>query len=126
MSVRAKYQAVLDLGMQLQVKNGDVQEKDGKLVIKGQAATQHEKNLIWDKIKSIGGENPSDIVADITVANTQFLHKHTVKSGETLGTISKIYYKDSNKYMKIFEANKNILKNPDTIMPGQELIIPNP
>jgi nucleoid-associated protein YgaU len=126
MSVRAKYQAVLDLGMQLQVKNGDVQEKDGKLVIKGQTATQHEKNLIWDKIKSIGGENPSDIVADIAVANTQYLHKHTVKSGETLSAISKIYYKDGNKYMKIFEANKNILKNPDTIMPGQELIIPNP
>jgi len=126
MSLQTKYKAVLDLGMQLQVKNGDVQETGGKLIMKGQAATQHEKNLLWDKIKSIGGENPPDIVADITVANTQYLHKHTVKSGETLSAISKVYYKDANQYMKIFEANKTILKNPDTIQPGQELIIPNP
>ncbi len=125
MSVKAKYQKVLELGQQLQIKNGDVQESPGKLHVKGTARTQHEKNLLWDLIKQIGGENPQDIVADIGVETTAYLHKHTVQSGETLSAISKIYYKNANQYMKIFEANKNILSSPDVIKPGQELIIPN-
>ncbi|MCM2316244.1 MAG: LysM peptidoglycan-binding domain-containing protein, partial [Thermoanaerobaculia bacterium] len=45
-------------------------------------------------------------------------------SGETLSKISKKYYGDATKYMKIFEANKDILKNPDLIKVGQKLKIP--
>ncbi len=126
MGVKEKYQAVLDLGMKLEVKNGDVQDSGGKLVIKGMTRTQYEKNLLWDKIKEIGGENPADIAADIQVETTAYYHKHTVKAGETLGAISKIYYRDAGQYMKIFEANTGTLSNPNVIKPGQELIIPNP
>jgi nucleoid-associated protein YgaU len=50
---------------------------------------------------------------------------HEVVSGETLSKISKHYYGDANKYMKIFEANKDILKNPDLIKIGQKLKIPD-
>ncbi|TYA79105.1 LysM peptidoglycan-binding domain-containing protein, partial [Seonamhaeicola marinus] len=78
-----------------------------------------------DKIKEIGGENPADIMADIKVADETVYHRHTVKSGETLGKIAKHYYKDAMKYKEIFEANSDILKNPDVIHPDQELIIPN-
>ncbi len=53
MSVKAKYQAVLDLGEQLAIKDGNVTEENGVLKIKGQANTQYEKNLLWDKIKEI-------------------------------------------------------------------------
>ncbi|MCK5793148.1 MAG: LysM peptidoglycan-binding domain-containing protein [Anaerolineales bacterium] len=51
--------------------------------------------------------------------------KHTVVSGETLSSISKKHYDDIGKYMKIYEANKDLIgDNPDLIKPGQELIIP--
>ncbi|MBU2903837.1 MULTISPECIES: LysM peptidoglycan-binding domain-containing protein [Arenibacter] len=125
MSVKAKYQAVLNLGEQLKIKDGDVSEEAGILKIKGQAATQYEKNLLWDKIKELGGENPSDIKANITVADESVYHRHTVKSGESLSKIAKKYYGDPMKYKKIFEANTNILKNPDVIHPDQVLVIPN-
>ena len=125
MSVKAKYQAVLTLGEQLKIKDGDVSEEAGILNIKGQAATQYEKNLLWDKIKELGGENPSDIKANITVADESVYHRHTVKSGESLSKIAKKYYGDPMKYKKIFEANTNILKNPDVIHPDQVLVIPN-
>tara|TARA_R110000796_G_scaffold11552_2_gene38913 strand:+ start:31850 stop:32227 length:378 start_codon:yes stop_codon:yes gene_type:complete len=125
MSVKAKYQAVLNLGEQLKIKDGDVIEEAGILKIKGQAATQYEKNLLWDKIKELGGENPSDIKANITVADESVYHRHTVKSGESLSKIAKKYYGDPMKYKKIFEANTNILKNPDVIHPDQVLVIPN-
>lgn len=125
MAVKAKYQDVLDLGESLNIQNGDVQIEGDVLKVWGTANTQYEKNLIWDKIKEIGGENPTDIMADIKVADETVYHRHTVKSGETLGKIAKHYYKDAMKYKEIFEANTDILKNPDVIHPDQELIIPN-
>mgnify|MGYP000866459124 CR=1 FL=1 len=57
MSVKTKYQAVLNLGEQLGIKGGDVVEAEGVLKIKGEAKTQYEKNLIWDKIKEIAELN---------------------------------------------------------------------
>jgi nucleoid-associated protein YgaU len=125
MTMKAKYQAVLDLGETLNIKNGDVTEENGVLKIKGTANTPYEKNLLWDRIKKIGGEKPSDIMANITVADDSVYHRHTVKSGETLGKIAKQYYDNASKYQAIFKANTNILKNPDLIHPGQELVIPN-
>lgn len=123
--VKAKYQAVLDLGEKLGIKDGDVKENNGVLHISGVAANQYHKNQLWDAIKGAGGENPADIVADINVEDTSVYARHTVASGDTLGKIAKHYYGDAMKYTKIFEANTDILKNPDVIHPDQELIIPN-
>ena len=47
-----------------------------------------------------------------------------VKPGDTLSKIAKEEYGDANTYMKIFEANKPMLSNPDKIYPGQMLRIP--
>ena len=49
---------------------------------------------------------------------------YTVVSGETLSKISKTNYGDPNKYMKIFDANKPMLSDPNKIYPGQVLRIP--
>ena len=125
MSVKSKYQAVLDLGESLGIQGGDVQEESGILKVKGEAKTQYEKNIIWDKIKEIGGQSPSDIKANITVAETSVYHRHVVQSGESLSKIAKHYFGDPMKYKEIFEANTDILKNPDLIYPDQELVIPN-
>ena len=125
MSVKSKYQAVLDLGENLGIQDGDVKEENGVLKVKGQASTQYEKNVIWDKIKEIGGDKPGDIMANITVADDSVYHRHVVQSGESLSKIAKHYYGDPMKYKAIFEANTGILKNPDLIYPDQELVIPN-
>lgn len=123
--VKAKYQNVLDLGEKLKIQNGDIKVDGNTLHITGVANTAYEKNLLWDEIKASGGDNPSDIMADIKVADTTVYARHTVAGGESLSKIAKHYYKDPMKYTAIFEANKNILKNPDVIHPGQELVIPN-
>jgi len=49
---------------------------------------------------------------------------YEVVSGDTLGKISKEFYGDAMQYMKIFEANRDILDNPDLIKVGQKLRIP--
>ncbi|MEY2895897.1 MAG: hypothetical protein RL669_166 [Pseudomonadota bacterium] len=47
-----------------------------------------------------------------------------VKPGDSLSKIAKREYGDANKWRLIFEANTDILKNPDLIHPGQKLKIP--
>ncbi len=126
MSLQNKYQDVLALGQSLGVKNGNVEEADNVLKMWGTVATPYEKDQLWDKIKAVGGAEPTDIMADITVENTDFYCKHVVGRGDTLAKIAKRYLGDSDAYKAIFEANRDILKNPDMIQLGQELVIPNP
>jgi LysM repeat protein len=126
MSLQVKYSGVLALAQELKIKDLKVAEDGGALKLSGTTNTTYEKNMVWDKIKELGGESHTDIKADIKVANPEFYHVHTVQSGESLSKISKQYYKDANQYMKIFNVNKDQLSNPDVIKPGQELKIPNP
>jgi nucleoid-associated protein YgaU len=49
---------------------------------------------------------------------------YTVVSGDSLSKIAKSIYGDANKWRKIYEANTDIIKDPDKIRPGQVLKIP--
>jgi nucleoid-associated protein YgaU len=49
---------------------------------------------------------------------------YTVAAGDSLSKISKKLYGDANQWKRIFEANRDQLKNPDLIHPGQKLKIP--
>lgn len=123
--IKSKYQSVLDLGKKLNLKGEEVKEENGQLKVWGTAKNQYDKNRIWDEIKRVGGENPTDIMADIKVEDSSAYAHHTVKSGESLSKIAKHYYGDANKYNAIYEANKDKLKSADVIHPGDELVIPN-
>lgn len=124
MSLQAKYDAVLKMGEDLSIKDGYVNEENGILKIGGTAATQFDKDQMWDKIKEIAGEAPADLEADIQVEQTEYYAKHTVASGESLSLIAKKYFGDPMKYTQIFDANTDVLKDPNVIHPGQELTIP--
>jgi len=50
---------------------------------------------------------------------------YTVVSGDSLSKISKHFYGDANHWRRIFDANTDILKDPDEIYPGQTLKIPS-
>lgn len=49
---------------------------------------------------------------------------YTVSSGDTLSKIAKQFYNDGNQWPRIFDANRDVLSNPDRILPGQHLRIP--
>ena len=49
---------------------------------------------------------------------------YTVKYGDSLWNIAKKIYGDGSKYTKIYEANKDKIKNPNLIYPDQTLVIP--
>jgi nucleoid-associated protein YgaU len=50
---------------------------------------------------------------------------YTVKSGDSLSKIAKHVYGDANSWHKIYDANRDKIKNPDLIHPGQVLTIPS-
>ena len=110
--------------------HGGAEERDGKLHFKGTVATEAEKNEIWTAIKTIPTWQ-KDIVADIQVTGgpaatgrAASAATYTVKSGDTLSKIAKDQLGDAGAYMKIFEANRDQLADPDKIKPGQVLKIP--
>lgn len=49
---------------------------------------------------------------------------YTVAAGDNLSKIAKKFYGNADKWKKIFEANRDTIKNPDLIHPGQVLKIP--
>jgi nucleoid-associated protein YgaU len=127
--LKSKYQSVLQVIQQQQVSVKNLHLQDGKLFIKGAAPSLEAANKVWDEIKRV---NPraDDITADFPVdpslqqKTAAGVRTYKVKAGDTLSKISKEFYGSPNDYMKIFEANRDQLTNPDKIQVGQELKIP--
>ena len=49
---------------------------------------------------------------------------YEIVSGDTLSAIAKKFYGKSSEYLKIFEANKEVIKDPNKIYVGQKIRIP--
>ena len=117
-----KYKDLLANGREA-VKGFAAKEEGGKLRLSGTTTYQLEKDIFWDKIKGYANwEN--EVAADIRVERTDVFGVHTVKSGDTLSKIAKAYLGDGNKYMEIFNLNKDILTDPNKIQVGQQLKLP--
>jgi nucleoid-associated protein YgaU len=123
MTLIDKYKDLFQLANTIGLKNPDVKEESGKLKIKGKTEYQLDANRLWDNIKTHGGWE-QEIVADIQAERTDVYGVHTVTSGETLSKLAKQYLGDANRYMELFNANKSILTDPNTIKVGQKLTIP--
>jgi len=87
------------------------------------------------RMKDMAGKSPKSAIdkakADMLLRQKDMIKaakdvkKHVVVSGDTLSGIAKKYYDDAGKYLKIYEANKDLIgDNPDLIQPGMELVIP--
>ena len=131
--LKLKYQSVLNLIGTLKVQLKNLHVQDNKLVIRAEAKTKDDSNKVWNQIKLIDKNYAQDLMAEITYLSdapapkpqtAPTLRIHKVVAGDTLSKIAKKYYGNANEYMKIFDANKNILKDPNKINVGQELIIP--
>ena len=127
--LKAKYQSVLQVIQDQQVSVKNLHLQDNKLFIKGSAPSTEAANKVWDEIKRVNPRG-NDITADFPVdtsmqkQQTSNVRKYKVKSGDTLSKISKEFYGSPNEYMKIFDANKDQLTDPNKIQVGQELKIP--
>jgi LysM repeat protein len=123
MSLRGTYAYSVDIAQKMGLNS--IEERDGKLHFKGTVATQEDANKIWDAIKTIPTWS-KDVVADIQArpGATAAAQTYTVKAGDTLSKIAERLLGSANAYMRIFEANRDQLNDPDQIRPGQVLKIP--
>lgn len=136
--LKQKYQSVVNAMAQNQVRLQNLNMEGDKLFMRAEAPSQDAKNKIWDQIKLIDS-GYSDLIADITVSETaapktqtagagigggENVRRYTVQSGDTLSRISQQFYGNASQYMRIFEANRDQLNDPNKIRPGQQLVIP--
>lgn len=123
--LQAKYQPLLDLanqnGTTYELSGGD----DGVLHINGTAPSAEAKQQIWDKYNEIDPNYASgDLVLNISegAAAGGGANTYTVVAGDNL---SKIGQKYGLTWQQIYDANRDIISDPDMIHPGQELKIPS-
>jgi len=134
--LKLKYQSVLNFIQSQGVQLQNVNMEGDKLLIRASAPSADLKNRVWDQIKLVD-PSASDLIADIQAppaaaaaaasaggASSAAARTYTVKAGDSLSKISKQFYGDANKYMKIFEANKDKLTDPNKVNVGTELLIP--
>ena len=123
MSLTDKYASVVSQAQAVGVRNLQVKEANGKLLISGMTEYQMQKDLVWDAIKKAAGWE-QEIQADLRPEKTDIWGVWEVKPGDSLSKIAKSAYDNASEYMRIFEANKNVLKDPNVIQPGQKLVVP--
>ena len=121
MSLQDKYKELTDLAANLGISDLEVREQDNVLYIDGTAKSAADKEKLWNAYGKIDPEfRSADVVMNIAVAEGIY-SEYTVKNGDSL---SKIGQSHGVSWQDIFEANKDIIKNPDLIQPGWKLKIP--
>ncbi len=137
--LKQKYQSAISLAQNTgHLQNVNMEGE--KLLVRASVANQDVKNAVWNEIKKIDPQY-TDLTADIIIdssvpapataaagaaAGSQggSERKYTVKPGDSLSAIAEQFYGKASEYNRIFEANRSLLKDPDHVRAGQELIIP--
>jgi len=114
---------LLEKDMAGKIQNLNVAFKDGTVTLTGSCdthATREKAVLLAGNVKGVKAVDDK-LTSPPAEEPTQF---YTVKKGDSLSKIAKALMGDGNKWPKLFEANKEVIKNPDLIYPGQQLRIP--
>lgn len=118
--------------LKAELKALNLDRDDVHLTLRGDTVTIQDKGADRETLEklilALGNiEGIAKVEADLPDAGVEAGKApvfHTVKKGETLSAIAKAYLGNANKYNAIFEANRPMLKDPDSIYPGQTLRIP--
>ena len=123
--LQTKYQPLLDLansnGWQYNLSGGD----DGVLHVDVNVPDEAAKQQVWDKYNEIDPNYASgDLVLNANVggAAASAGNTYTVAAGDNLTKIGEKY---GLSWQQVYDANRDIIHDPDVIHPGQELKIPS-
>ena len=106
------------------VKNLEVSVNDGKVSLTGEAESSEalEKAVLMaGNIKGVGEVNSDSVAVPASAVKVEY---YEIVSGDTLSGIAQKFYGKGSAYMRIFEANKEVIKDPDKIFVGQKIRIP--
>jgi len=120
--LRDKYQSLIAMAEGGGVADLKIQEQDNVLHLHGTAPSEAVKQQLWDEYNRLDPDMRSgDVVLNLEVAAGSEIF-YTVAAGDSLSKIATKY--PGVTWQKIFEANRDQIKNPDLIHPGQKLRIP--
>lgn len=83
-----------------------------------------KKSAAADVVMEQAPEATSEKQTVPVIPNAPKVEYYVIKSGDTLGKIAKEFYGNAGKYPQIFEANREVIEDPDKIYPGQKIRIP--
>ena len=114
------------------IRNIEVEFDDGVATICGDCTNQATRDsavLMVGNIKGVEKVVADDLRVDPPKEKEQAPPEekaefYEIVSGDTLGGIAKKYYGKASAYTRIFEANKDIISDPNKIYPGQKIRIP--
>jgi hypothetical protein len=102
----------------------EVSFDDGTVCLSGacdSAAAKEKTVLIAGNMKGVTAVNGDGLTAPAAEVEVEY---YTIVSGDTLWALSSKFLGDGNKYMEIFEANREVIQDPDKIFVGQVIRIP--
>jgi len=125
MKLEEKYAELIRTARSSGVENLQVREQENVLYIDGQAPSQDIKQKLWDVYGRIDPNfRSADVVMNVAVSPrtpAPAMEEYEVVKGDNLTKIGKRY---GLSWKEIYEANKNIISDPDLIQPGWKLKIP--
>ena len=123
MALQEKYAELIQQANSNGVTGLQVAEQNGVLYVTGTAPSATVKDQLWNTYEKLDPDMRSgDVVLNISVAEGAE-QEYEVKAGDNLSKIAKNY--PGLTWQKIYEANKDTIKDPDMIHPGQKLRIPS-
>lgn len=112
------------------VENLKIEVKEGVATVKGDAKSPSafEKVILMVGnalgISEVKAEEMTVEGKAASVPAEQDVQFYVIVKGDNLSKIAKHFYGDPNKYPLIFEANREVIQDPNLIFPGQKIRIP--
>jgi nucleoid-associated protein YgaU len=106
------------------IKDLAVEFTDGVVSLSGTAASAEAMEkavLMAGNVQGVSEVKAEKLIAPPVQKKVEY---YVIKKGDTLSAIAKQFYGKANDYPKIFEANREVIKDPNLIFPGQKIRIP--
>lgn len=102
----------------------DVTYTNGVVALSGEAASpdaMEKAVLLAGNVQGVGEVKAEGLSAPEQTVEVEY---YVIEKGDTLSAIAKRFYGDANAYPRIFEANREVIKDANLIYPGQKIRIP--
>jgi nucleoid-associated protein YgaU len=106
------------------VKDLGVRFEDGTVTLSGSAESADAMEKAVLMAGNVAGVSRVEAAEVEAPAQTARVELYEIRKGDTLSAIAKRFYGNANAYPRVFEANREVIKDPDLIYPGQKIRIP--
>lgn len=106
------------------ISNLEVSMNDGVVELSGTAESQAALEKAVLLAGNVAGVSEVKYDGVSAPAATEEVEYYEIVSGDTLSAIARKYYGNANEYNRIFEANREVIKDPNKIYVGQKIRIP--